>query len=527
VASELIAGISSLVAKSLVVHGVQGVARYRLLDTSHAYAIEKLDESGEREHVARRHAEYYRELFERAETEWQVRPAAEWLSEYGWSIDNLRAALDWAFSAGGDASLGVALTAAAAPLWMHLSLLGEYRGRVERSLAALAGKDARLEMRLNAALGASLVYSGGAAAEIEAAWRTTHHLAIGLGDVDYQLRSLWGLWLLQHVWLLQHPRALATARQFSAMAAAPADRLVGERMLGVSYHHLGDLSRARRHLERVDIDDVVHDSASGIGRFQVDQRPAAHTYLARILWLQGLPARATRLAESTVERARAADHANSLCHALALAACPIAVWVGNLHLAERHVALLDNYSERHALALWRPFVSVHRGLVSIRRGDVRGGLRGLRTGLDAFDAANTGFGLLMFTGDLAAALGLDGQVVEGLAAVNEAIDRSTGEQERWMLAELLRIRGELLLSLGGDDATTAAEEQFRKALEWARRQGGLSWELRAATSLARLLSDRGRPRDALAYLQPVFARFTEEFDTADLATAKLMLNELR
>ena len=63
--------------------------------------------------VARRHAEFYRDLFERAETQWEARPTAEWLADYGWCLDNLRAALDWAFSPRGDLSVGVALTAAA------------------------------------------------------------------------------------------------------------------------------------------------------------------------------------------------------------------------------------------------------------------------------------------------------------------------------------------------------------------------------------------------------------------------------
>ena len=74
------------------------VTRYRLLETTRAYALEKLAESGELEQVARRHAEYYRDLFERAEAEWETRPTAEWLAEYGRQIDNVRAALDWAFS---------------------------------------------------------------------------------------------------------------------------------------------------------------------------------------------------------------------------------------------------------------------------------------------------------------------------------------------------------------------------------------------------------------------------------------------
>jgi predicted ATPase len=132
-----------------------------LLDTTRAYAVEKLGESGERERLARRHAEYYRDLFEQAQSKLEARSVAEWPVVYGCQIDNLRAALDWAFSPAGDASVGMALTAAAVPLWMHLSLLEECRGRVERALAALgaaANRDPRREMKLQAALGASLIY---------------------------------------------------------------------------------------------------------------------------------------------------------------------------------------------------------------------------------------------------------------------------------------------------------------------------------------------------------------------------------
>jgi predicted ATPase len=80
----------------------------------------------------------YRDLFERAEAEWERRATAEWLNDYGRQIDNLRAAVDWAFSSRGDALIGVALMAAAVPLWMHLTLLDEYRTRVERALAISA-----------------------------------------------------------------------------------------------------------------------------------------------------------------------------------------------------------------------------------------------------------------------------------------------------------------------------------------------------------------------------------------------------
>jgi predicted ATPase len=95
------------------------------------------------------------------------------------------------------------------------------------------------------------------------------------------------------------------------------------------------------------------------------------------------------------------------------------------------------------------------------------------------------------------------------------------------VAELLRIKGELVLSEGGPDAAAAAENHFSRALDWARRQGALSWELRAATSLARLWRDQNRAKAAREILAPVYDRFTEGFETTDLKAAKLLLDELR
>jgi hypothetical protein len=191
--------LADLVAKSLVVADVSDAKPgFRLCDTTRAYALEKLDESGERERIARRHAEYYRNLFERAEAEAATRPTGNWLADYAPEIDNLRAALNWAFSPDGDVPIGVALTAAAVALWMRLSLLEECRGRAEGALAILgagASRDARHEMKLHAAMGASLIYGGGSASpETGMACTRALEIAESLDDAEYRLRALWGLY---------------------------------------------------------------------------------------------------------------------------------------------------------------------------------------------------------------------------------------------------------------------------------------------------------------------------------------------
>jgi predicted ATPase len=296
-------------------------------------------------------------------------------------------------------------------------------------------------------------------------------------------------------------------------------------MIGVAQHYLGDLPSARRHLEHVLVGYVTPDQTSHIIRFQTDQRVVMSLFLARVLWLQGLPDQATRAAHSSVEDARTANHTISLCQALAHAACPLALLTGDLAAAEHYSTMLLDHSTRFALAFWRAWGRSFQGVLVIQRGDVITGLRLLHAGFDEIGEA--GFAIFRLIAILMAeALGRAGHIAEGLAAIEEAIARSERTEERYTMAELMRVKGELLLLQGAPGAAAAAEDHFRLALDWARRQGALSWELRAATSLARLLRDRDRIGEGRDLLAPIYKRFTEGFGTADLQSGKKLLDEL-
>jgi len=524
--------LADLISKSLVTRDSTTVTiRYRLLDTTRAYALEKLAESGELGVTARRHAEYCECLFARAEAEWETRPTTEWLDDYGRQIDSLRAALDWAFSPGGDASIGVALAAAAVPLWIRLSLMEECRGRAEQAIAAIAagaGGNARREMQLHVTLAASLLYTrGAAAAEIGVARARALEIAESLGNTEYQLRALWGLWSFRFN-SGQHCVALTVAQKFCTLAATcpdPIDRLIGERMIGTSQYYLGELPSARRHIEHA----VTHfvgpvQKKSEIARFEIDEAVGARAFLARILWLQGLPEQAMRTAERSVADARAIDHGISQGQALAVAACPTALWAGDLTAAEHYVEMLLDISTWHALPRWHVYGRCYQGMLALQRGDLSNGLRLLRAALGEPAAAGSAQRLIAFI--ISAAAGHAGQIADGIPGIEEVIMRSEHTEERWLTAELLRVSGELLLLRGEPAAPAAAEGHFRQALDLAGRQGALAWELRAATSLARLLSHRGRSADATAVLRPVYDRFTEGFATADLKAAKALLDGL-
>src|SRR5208282_530419 len=130
----------------------------------------------------------------------------------------------------------------------------------------------------------------------------------------------------------------------------------------------------------------------------------------------------------------------------------------------------------------------------------------------------------VFLTGLAEVLMTSAQLDEALATADEALKRTEYSNALWWMPEATRIKGEvLLLSKGG---AKLAEDHFRRSMSLAARQRALSWELRAATSLARLLRDQGRSAEALALLQPVYDRFTEGFETADLKAAKALVDTL-
>jgi predicted ATPase len=246
-------------------------------------------------------------------------------------------------------------------------------------------------------------------------------------------------------------------------------------------------------------------------------RVIVRVFYARVLWLQGHADEAVHTAEMSVGEAQQIGHAMSLCYALALAACPIALWVGNLTAAARHTGMLVDQSRKHGLSLLSTFASRFQRVVALKGGDLAIGSRPLRISpKEEIVDPNVSFGILTGLTEQAEALGHAGQIGEGLALLEAGIEQS---ETGWLTPELLRLKGELLLFQGAPGAAAAAEGHFRQGLDWARRQGALSWELRAATSLARLLGKQGRSVDGLTILRPVYDRFTEGFDTADLKSA--------
>jgi predicted ATPase len=408
--------------------------------------------------------------------------------------------------------------------------LEECHRRVEQALACLgSSRSTRRHMQLFAAVGVALLHKIGPGPEVEAAYTTVLEIAERLNDPDYKLRALWGLWVC-HINAGAYRPALAFAESFCSLAANradPAERFIGDRMVGNALYYLGDQTHARQYIERMLSGYAAPGHRSHIVRFQFDQRTAARMMLARILWEQGFPDQAMRAAQSSIKDAQAINHALSLCISLAVGMCPVALAAGHLEEAERSITMLIDHSTRHALSYWQAWGHAFNGVLLIQRGEIAAGLHILGTAVEE-DSRGTSFARrhVLFLGAFAEALGHTGQIAKGLAVVDAAIEQCERGEARWCFAELLRIKGEIMLRDGGPNAIEAAEQHFLQSLEWARRQQALSWELRTATSLARLRRNQGRIAEARNLLMPVYARFSEGFGSADLKTAKALLDEL-
>jgi predicted ATPase/DNA-binding winged helix-turn-helix (wHTH) protein len=524
--------ILDLVRKSLVAIDFRASARrYRLLETTRAYAVEKLAQSSEFAAVARRHASYYRELLEQATPSWRTTPAPELVARYAPDIDNIRTALSWALDAdGGDPEIGVALTAAAVPLWMLLSLLGEYPTLIDTALSHLeqgAPEQRRYEMVLQTALGHSSIWGTAAMRKAGTAAARALDLAQALGDAEYQLHALYMLWV-HRLRAGEYRSALSLAQRFRQVAETDKTDLLGilagVRLEGAAAFYLGDFAATRAAMDRV-VDKSSDIPRPFVVRLGVDQRILALTYSARVFWLQGFPDKALQTARAAVEEAHTLNHAYSLCLALSDGGS-IAAMSGDVPAAQEFESALADCAEKHGFSVFRQADGLAlRGWIALSRGD-KAGLRLLRSAIDDVRGLRVELRHTIFLEALTQSLAATKRAGEGVAIIQKTLEEASRNGGRWCLAELLRLRGELMLCDGLPAATTLVEKDFLEALDIARQQGARSWQLRVATSLARLRLREGRHSEALGVLVPVLESFTEGFETTDLKTARALVETL-
>jgi predicted ATPase len=522
--------IASLVYKSLVtLDRSVATPRWHLLETIRAYALEKLIAHDEIDAAARRHAKFYRDFFASRRLDAQV-PGDD-MESFTREIDNVRAALDWSFSAAGEAEIGVTLTAAYVPAWLHAALPTECSERTERAMNHLApgmNVSVPLLMQLHFAFGLMPAFTMSPVEPAKAALSKALTLAEQISDLQAQFQILWGLWVL-NCEIGESHATYSVTQQLSLVARRigdPSASLMVQRLRGFVLEMQGQHQQSREYSERV-VRHYIRPTDRRLTAWgQFDQRVLARAMLARTLWFQGYAEQAMAHARLSLEEAQRTNLPLSIGEALRVAVCDIALMTGDLETAEQSITMLIDVATSQNAPFWGILGRCFRGKLAVVRGDFAEGCALLRTELDFCERANWPIWYPEFVGAMAEGLAELGLVAEACVAVDKGLTSADQGGERFYYPELLRLKGELLLRQPTSQADPGAERSFQTALCLARQQGTLALELRAALSFSRFRVTQDRHDEARGILSAVYDQFTEGFDTPDLQAAKDLLATL-
>ena len=345
-------------------------------------------------------------------------------------------------------------------------------------------------------------------------------------DTAERVRALMGLYVLFFV-RANHEAVHALTGELLQLGQALQDPLV----LIQTYTHEGEslgwqgqFALARTHLEHAKSlyrPQRYDPSAYFFGHHPVVQNLCI---LAAVLWVLGYPERAVQQSDDALTFAQGLSHPFSLTFALTSEAL--------LHHLRREATIVQELAEtaitvstEHGFPFRAAFGSMLLGWAMAERGAGQAGIARIEEGIATFQATGSRLHSSVWLGLLAEAYGKLGRVEEGLTVLAEALSAVEDTGEHFYEAELQRLQGAFLLQRSLDNQREA-ETCFQHAITIAQNQEAKAWELRSATSLARLWQHQGKRPQARDLLAPVYAWFTEGFETPDLQEAKALLDEL-
>ena len=507
--------VVALASKSLVSSEVDDkVVHYRLLETTRAYAFQQLVASNELADIQRRHAVLMCDVIAADPMAAIAVSSESWVASKVPHIDDVRAALEWAFAPGGDAQIGVRLTTAAIPLCTHLVLLDEFRVRVDaarKHASKVVDSDPLLEMRLNIAFLALSAQTIGPNPEMDEAARRAIFLSEDPRLETYRAEAINSGWSC--AWGNGHySESLRCVKILKARARSQGDSvgvLAAERMTAQSLHFLGKHDEASVLANRV----IAHPSQirrlSSMQPIALDRRVSMRIILARIHWIQGRVDQAVHAVHECLALA-AGDMGYGHCQALAFAACPIALWIDDRKMAETFIAQLREKARKLNLSYWERW-AINFSVILNGRADPMGSmsLTPLPLRIEEYDHKQWD---VVSTFDIA-------------YDHSTTFERAVAGECGWCAAEIFRARGTRLLAQG-EAGFEEAQRLFDAALDAAREQQALSWELRAVMSLSRLWVLQGRTAEARSTLTAVFEQFSEGQSSSDLQRARGLLAEM-
>jgi predicted ATPase len=385
----------------------------------------------------------------------------------------------------------------------------------------------RHELLLLIALGASLrATQSFAIPEVQATYTRARQLCQHLDNPQQLFPVLRGL----HGYYNVRPElqtAHALGEQLLTLAQQSQDTtmlMMAHRALGLTLFWLGAPAAAHTHFVQVIplYDPKQHRTLAIL--YGEDVGVYCHSQDAWSLWSLGYPDQGLTQSQEAVRLAQQLAHPYNLSFAFTGAAM--------FHQFRRDVRCTQECAEaamtlakEQGFPFWMANGTLLRGWVLVQQGQVTEGIEQIHQGLRAYRATGAEIARPYFLALLADIHGTIGEPETGLRALAEALPLVNTTGERWYESEIYRLKGELLLQQSSDNSTEA-ETCFHKALDLARDQQAKSFELRIATSLARLWQQQGKRQEAYDLLAPVYYWFTEGFDTVDLIDAKALLHDL-
>jgi predicted ATPase len=416
------------------------------------------------------------------------------------------------------------------PRAVDRSAATEATAHFTKALTLLAGFPAteqrdRRELALQLALaGAAVMGWGWASSAAGDAYTRARALCLRGGDLREIAAALAGVNSF-HVNRAEIALARQVAEELLEFAKLKDDnagiaRVFGHRAVGISLLFQGNFTGALPHLRRV---IALYDPASHrpLAISPYDARVTCQGFTAWILLFQGYPDRALSESERALADARALGHPHTLAFALNTC-CLLCQFRGDWTAVGAYSAELVALAAEQGFPHLLPIGTIFRSWALLTAGEATDqAILGMQQGLFARQAVGSPLLVPYHLGLLAEAHQRRGDLRQARQLLTEALDLVGRTGERWYEAELMRRMGDR-----ADGNLLAAERRFERAIAIARGQQARLWELQATTSLSRLRRDQNRIADARAILSPVYAWFTEGFDTVPLREAKALLDEL-
>jgi predicted ATPase/DNA-binding winged helix-turn-helix (wHTH) protein len=517
--------VGNLVDKSLIaVSGESDETHLRLLETTKAYAAARLARLPDGERFARRHASYYAEQLRKL-TEARLGTGAGGEGPRALEIGNVRTAIEWAFSAGHDPTLATTMWCMAAPLFLELSLIRECKRTCERAINELPEHFRSTRTELGLLNLTAITYFAGA--DYDGAMKPVLErgleLSRQLGDNESVFHFLTGLHLAM-ITNGEFDSSLLVCEQYSALATdcgGPTEAIIAGWMAGSSKHYVGDLAGAEASFA-ASAQLLAQHATRPFHYFEVMKEIIASINTARVRWAAGMPTQALQLALNVIEAGRKLPGSLAMRVTLCF---HILLNHGLYDQAQGLIQELEHLSIDYNTSVRRQVINVNKGFLLTQLGQSEAAIHHLQQCLAMLPPPKMSVVRVDALQALAEAQRACGKATEALASINEAIELARETKGEFNYPDLLRTKAEVLMSIPSV-GMAEVEEVLSEALDRARKQGALVWELRASLTAARARASRGENQEAKELLQRVYYRFTEGFDSSDLRAAAQALQAM-